>query len=178
MATRSTIALEFADGTVEQVYCHWDGYLAHNGQILLKHYSNPFILRDLIDMGDVSSLGKIIGTKHPFSPFVSDTDEFKALHIDEQTRIKEEIKSYYEAAQAAGATTFYGRDRGETGVDSKKFVDFQDYLAHHQYEEYDYILRNVNGKATWFVSDHDGAYVELEQAIMDEQDSIAQEETA
>ena len=178
MATRSTIALEFADGTVEQVYCHWDGYLAHNGQILLKHYSNPFILRDLIDMGDVSSLGKIIGTKHPFSPFVSDTDEFKALHIDEQTRIKEEIKSYYEAAQAAGATTFYGRDRGETGVDSKKFVDFQDYLAHHQYEEYDYILRNVNGKAVWFVSDHDGAYVELEQAIMDEQDRIAQEETA
>ena len=48
MATRSTIALEFADGTVEQVYCHWDGYLAHNGQLLLKHYSNPFVLRDLI----------------------------------------------------------------------------------------------------------------------------------
>ena len=40
-------------------------------------------------------------------------------------------------------------------------------------EEYDYILRNVNGKATWFVSDHDGAYVELEQAIMDEQDNEA-----
>ena len=46
-------------------------------------------------------------------------------------------------------------------------------MAHHQYEEYDYILRNVNGKATWFVSDHDGAYVELEQAIMDEQDNEA-----
>ena len=45
MATRSTIALEFADGTVEQVYCHWDGYLAHNGLMLLEHYSNPFILR-------------------------------------------------------------------------------------------------------------------------------------
>ena len=161
MGTRSTIALEFADGTVEQVYCHWDGYLSHNGQILLKHYSNPFILRDLIDLGDISSLKPTIGTKHAFSHF-----ELRAEEVAEYKVLTENM------------TTFYGRDRGETGVDKKSFVDFQDYLAHHQYEEYDYILRNVNGKATWFVSDHDGAYVELEQAIMDEQDSIAQEETA
>jgi hypothetical protein len=56
MATRSTIALEFADGTVQAVYCHWDGYLGNNGQILLKHYSDPFKLRDLIDLGGFSSL--------------------------------------------------------------------------------------------------------------------------
>ena len=178
MGTRSTIALEFADGTVEQVYCHWDGYLAHNGKLLRDYYSNPFVLRDLIDMGDVSSLGKIIGTKHPFSPFVSDTDEFKALHIDEQTRIKTAVKTAYDLAQELGCTTFYGRDRGETGVAAKKFKDYEDYAANHQYEEYEYILRNVNGKAVWFVADHDGAYVELEQAIMDEEDRIAQEETA
>jgi len=160
MGTRSTIALEFADGTVEQVYCHWDGYLAYNGQMLLEYYSNPFILRDLIDLGDISSLKPTIGTKHAFSHFDTEMkqEDYDALYRD--------------------MTTFYGRDRGETGTNSKKFVDFQDYLAHHQYEEYDYILRNVNGKATWFVSDHDGAYVELTQAIMDEQDRIAQEETA
>ena len=156
MGTRSTIALEYADGTIEQVYCHWDGYLAHNGQILLKHYSNPFILRDLIDLGDVSSLKPTIGTKHAFSHF-----ELRAEEVAEYKVLTENM------------TTFYGRNRGETGADKKKFVDFQDYLAHHQYEEYDYILRNVNGKATWFVADHDGAYVELEQAIMDEQDNEA-----
>lgn len=161
MGTRSTIALEFADGSVEQVYCHWDGYLAHNGQILQKHYINPFVLRDLIDLGDLSSLRPTIGTKHAFSQF-----ELRA----------EEVAGYKLLTE--NMCTFYGRDRGETGADKKTFVDFQDYLAHHQYEEYDYILRNVNGKAVWFVSDHDGAYVELEQAIMDEQDSIAQEETA
>ena len=159
MATRSTIALEFADGTVEQVYCHWDGYLAHNGQILLEHYSNPFILRDLIDLGDISSLGKIVGTKHAFSHFDTEMnlEEYNALYKD--------------------MTTFFGRDRGETGCDKKKFVDFQDYLAHHQSEEYDYILRSVGGRAVWFVSDHDGAYVPLVSAIMDEQDRNAQEET-
>ena len=148
MGTRSTIALEFADKSIEQVYCHWDGYLEHNGQILQKHYSDPFVLQKLIDLGDMSSLGERIGTQHAFE------------------RAPE------------GECTFYKRDRNEDGCGKKSFVDFQDYLAHHQYEEYDYILRNINGKAVWFVSDHDGAYVELEQAIMDEQDRIAQEETA
>jgi hypothetical protein len=160
MGTRSTIALEFADKSVEQVYCHWDGYLEHNGKILQDHWSDPFKLRELIDLGDMSSLGKVIGTQHPFSPHSNEED-----------------KALYEAAQAEGACTFYARDRGETGVGSKKFVDFQDYLAHHQYEEYDYILRSVGGEAVWFVSDHDGAYVPLMSAIMDEQDRIAQEET-
>ena len=160
MGTRSTIALEFADGTVEQVYCHWDGYLAHNGQILAKHYSDPFVLRDLIDMGDLSSLGTQIGQAHPFSPHASKEDE-----------------ALYEHAKDAGYCTFYARDRGED-CPARKFKDYADYIANHQYEEYEYILRNVDGKATWFVADHDNVYVTLESAIADEQDRIAQEETA
>ena len=56
MGTRSTIALEFADGTVQQIYCHWDGYLDHNGKILFENYIDPFKLRDLIDLGAISSL--------------------------------------------------------------------------------------------------------------------------
>ena len=160
MGTRSTIALEFADKSVEQVYCHWDGYLSHNGQILAKHYMDPFKLRDLIDQGDLSSLGPNIGFAHPFSPHASKEDE-----------------ALYEAAKEAGACTFYARDRGETGTGAKKFVDFQDYLAHHQYEEYEYILRQVNGEAVWYVKCHDNEYVTLKSAIADEQDQIAQEET-
>ena len=60
MGTRSTIALEFADGTVSQVYCHWDGYLEHNGEILNKHYMDPFKVRDLVDLGDFSSLRETV----------------------------------------------------------------------------------------------------------------------
>ena len=160
MGTRSTIALEYADGTVEQVYCHWDGYLEHNGKILQEHYSNPFILRDLIDLGDISSLRPTVGTKHAFSQFEvpMDGEAYDKLYGD--------------------MTTFYGRDRGEDGVSAKKFASYEDYLLNCQWEEYDYILRNDNGVAVWFVSDHDGDYVTLESAIMDEQDRIAQEETA
>lgn len=161
MGTRSTIALEFADGTVQQVYCHWDGYLEHNGKILRDHYTNPFILRDLIDLGDLSSLRPTIGTKHAFSQFELP---------------KEEVEAFVKLTE--NMCTFYGRDRGETGAGTKKFASYEDYMLNHQYEEYDYILRNINGVATWFVSDHDGVYVTLESAIADEQDRIAQEETA
>ena len=136
MGTRSTIALEFADGTVEQVYCHWDGYLEHNGQILAKHYMDPFKVRDLIALGGFSSLDTTV------------------------------------EATKSTAYTQSGED-----LDINKFIDFEDYVDNHQYEEYDYILRQVDGKAVWFVADHDGAYVTLESAIMDEQDRIAQEET-
>ena len=82
MGTRSTIALEFADGTVEQVYGHWDGYLAYNGSLLQKHYSNPFVLRDLIDLGDISSLKPTSGTKHAFSHVGTEMkqEEFDALY--------------------------------------------------------------------------------------------------
>jgi hypothetical protein len=150
MATRSTISLEFADGTIGQVYCHWDGYLAYNGKMLQEYYSNPFILRDLIDLGDISSLKPSIGTKHPFSQFDNgmSTEEFSLLYQD--------------------MTTFYGRDRGEDNTKARYFKDYSDYLSNGQREEYDYILRNINGVATWFVSDHNGDYVLLTEAFAKE----------
>ncbi len=60
MATRSTIALEYADGTVGQIYCHWDGYLEHNGKILQEHYKDPFKVRSLLDGGDTSTLSESV----------------------------------------------------------------------------------------------------------------------
>ena len=154
MATRSTIALEFADGTVQQVYCHWDGYLENNGQLLRDHYSNPFVLRDLIDLGDISSLRPTVGTKHAFSQF-------------ETTMSSEDYDKLY-----GEMTTFYGRDRGENGTEAKKFKDFADYVENHAYEEYEYILRQVEGKAVWFVKCHSADYVTLAEAF------VAEEETA
>ena len=147
MGTRSTIALEYADGTVEQVYCHWDGYLEHNGKILQEYYSNPFILRDLIDLGDISALRPTIGTKHAFSRLEvpMDGEAYDKLYGE--------------------MTTFYGRDRGETGIDSRKFNNYEHFLLDGQAEEYDYILRNDNGVAVWFVSDHGSDYMLLTEAL-------------
>ncbi len=132
MATRSTIAIEYADGTVDQIYCHWDGYLDNNGVILRDHYKDPFKVRDLMDLGDLSSLGANIGSQHSFED-----------RID-------------------GECMFYGRDRGETGVGAKRFKDFEDYKANHQYEEYEYILRT---DGNWYVSMYDKPYVLLSEAF-------------
>ena len=148
MGTRSTIALEFADGTVEQVYCHWDGYLEHNGKILQEHYSDPFKLRELMDLGGLSSLRPNIGVKHAFS----------ALGLPEAEREAFEAKH-------ADSCTFYGRDRGEDLI-KEKFVDFQDYLAHHTYEEYEYILRK---DGNWYVKCHSEPYELLVAALAEAQ---------
>jgi hypothetical protein len=118
MATRSTIALEFADGTVQQVYCHWDGYLSGVGAELVADYTDPFALRDLIAGGDMSTIG---------SPYT---------------------------------------ERGEE-LNIRYFKDFQEYTREGQFEEYDYILRNVNGKATWFVQFYgtDSEFLTMQDAI-------------
>ena len=147
MATRSTIALEYADGTVDQVYCHWDGYLEHNGKILQEHYSNPFKLQELMDLGDVSSLGINIGRKHAFSPFEGDKNDYDV------------------AVEQEGATTFYGRDRGETGVGARRFKDFADYKQNFQHEEYAYILR-TDGK--WYVKCYEQGFELLALALAEE----------
>jgi len=98
--------------------------------MLLEHYSNPFILRDLIDLGGLSSLRPTIGTKHAFSQF---------------DLPKEEVEAFIKRTE--NMCTFYARDRSEKLV-VHKFVDFQDYLAHHSYEEYEYILRR---DGNWYV---------------------------
>ena len=57
MATRSTIA--YQDPTTKEyhsVYCHWDGYVSFNGEILEKVYSNLELVKKLISKGDISTL--------------------------------------------------------------------------------------------------------------------------
>lgn len=131
MGTRSTIAIEFADGTVQQVYCHWDGYLAHNGKILAEHYMDPFKVRALVDLGGFSSL---------------------------------------EVSPESTADTAHTQ-RGED-LDINKYKNTDEYFDCSQQEEYDYILRNVNGVATWFVRFYatDGVWVTMDEARLKEQE--------
>ena len=60
MATRSTISLLTNVGTIVTVYCHWDGYLEHNGKILHDHYTTMANVQDLLSLGAISALDKDI----------------------------------------------------------------------------------------------------------------------
>ena len=143
MATRGTIALEYADGSVDCIYCHWDSYLEGVGKTLLEHYQDPFVVRELMDLGDISSLGKVVGLQHPFSEFEA------GLSSDE----------YQEKYGAM--TTFYGRDRGEEDTASRSFASFEDYRDNHAYEEYEYVLRR---DGVWYVSTG-GDYIPVTEAL-------------
>ena len=57
MSTNSMIYKEEQDGTLKGIYCHYDGYLEHNGAILLADYSDPDKLEKLLALGDISYLG-------------------------------------------------------------------------------------------------------------------------
>ena len=110
--------------TVRAVYCHWDGYLEHNGAILQKHYADSPKVNHLIAMGDLSSLGTQIGEAHPFGPHGSKEDE-----------------ALYEAAKEAGHCTFYARDRGETGVEFKMFNKLAEAEEHYTWSDYFYCFK-------------------------------------
>jgi hypothetical protein len=112
--------------------------LEHNGAILKEHYSNPFKLRELIDLGDLSSLRPNIGEKHAFSQF-----ELRAEEVAGYKTLTEDM------------CTFYGRDRGETGITAKKFKDFEDYKTNFQHEEYAYILRT---DGNWYVKQYSNEF--------------------
>ena len=55
MATRSLIGIKLGD-IVKTIYCHWDGYPEHNGQLLVNNYTSPSAVFDLLELGDLSAL--------------------------------------------------------------------------------------------------------------------------
>lgn len=126
MSTRSAIGIKHGD-VVKAVYCHWDGYLEHNGLILAQFYTNSVKVNKLISMGDISSLGAEIGEQHGFD------DRINADTL------------------ADTRCTFYSRDRGEENVDYRTFQNEEDFLKNFDMgEEFHYLFKD--GK--WYYSDY------------------------
>ena len=74
MATRSYIGIE-VEG-IDAVSCFYDGYPKKPygvGSVLLTHYSSPISVRDLLNEGDITCLGPVIGSK-------VDPDEYLQNH--------------------------------------------------------------------------------------------------
>lgn len=61
MSTRSTISIIRKNGSKTKIYCHWDGYVEHNGVILQEFYNTPNKVEKLLALGNLSSLGKQLG---------------------------------------------------------------------------------------------------------------------
>ena len=127
MGTRSVIGVMHGD-VCKSVYCHWDGYLDHNGRILLNHYDSAKA-NHLVALGDISSLDVNVeipeGESHSF-----------------QVPLK-------------GVTTFYGRDRSETGTEYRVTHDFESFMKRVDGcgAEYYYIMKD----GQWYCGDNHGS---------------------
>jgi hypothetical protein len=99
MGTRSSIAIKTEDG-IKAIYCHWDGYVDHNGKILKEFYNTTDKVNELIALGDLSSLRQEIGSKQNFDAKFTDEPE---LPMSENWCMA------------------YGRDRGERDTEAQTF---------------------------------------------------------
>lgn len=124
MSTRSNIIRENLDGSFDSIYCHSDGYPSHNGTILLEHYGDPAKVDQLLSLGDLSLLGAEIGEQHSFR------DRSKDVCI------------------------FYGRDRGETGIDALHLADAEELqkMLDESWSEWVYVFRVADGK--WYFTNN------------------------
>lgn len=97
---------------------------------VLYNFYNYNEMKELVSLGDLSQLGKYIGEKHNFNNCPEDT------------------------------CNFYGRDREEDDVSSKKFYTLREFIEHYEgmWCEYFYILDNH----VWFVC-HDGNTKQLKE---------------
>lgn len=141
MSTNSIIAKQYGDGTIKSIYCHWDGYYECNGRILNEDYKVNFKVDDLIELGEISSLGK---TLYP-SPLVK---KFGFDHFGNEEFIKlskEKRDEYVSEGISSLYTIAYGRDRGVKGVECVTHAsldDFNEFCKREEFVEFVYLFKN------------------------------------
>lgn len=116
MATRSNIGIVNTDKSITSIYCHWDGYPEYVGKILLNHYTNPSVINELMNLGDLSSLNENL------------------VPTESHTFDKPQV----------GVCVAYGRDRGERNVNSVICEDLGQYedLGGDTGAEYQYLFED------------------------------------
>ena len=140
MSTRSNIGYINDEGKIRAAYCHYDGYVAHNGRILLEHYTDVAKVKELVELGDMSFLAPKVnptpGSGHDF-----DNNE-------------------------DGVTVFYGRDRGENDVAPVTYDTVSKWVNRKDsWEEYYYLFMPELG--TWMVySVHDKRWKQVTEDLI------------
>jgi hypothetical protein len=113
MATRGNIGIVNQDGSINGIYVHFDAYPEYVGKTLLNNYTNTEIVNQLIDLGDLSSLGEhLYVTGHTWG------------------------------APIEGVCVAYGRDRGESGVESRRFISEIEYKMNGKGVDYQYLFKD------------------------------------
>lgn len=130
MGTRSAIGYATTEGRIRAKYSHYDGYPAYTGKMLQEHYRETSKIVEMVELGDQSVLAPEIVPKGPHS---FDSPE-------------------------EGVTIFYGRDRGETGVEPREFESLEKFVEHfadcwceyfYIYAHGEWMMNSANDKKGW-----------------------------
>ena len=122
MATRSRIGIKEESGEVRSIYCHFDGYPEGVGVVLSKHYQDADKVRQLMDLGDLSTLGAEIGEVQDFNWPNQDW------------------------------CLAYGRDRGETATESREYESEFSWWIDSSNGWIDYLYLYKDGKWSYWAS--------------------------
>ena len=124
MSTHALLAIMETDGSIKAVYLHNSGSLRYAGNTLLTYYRDPSKVRALIELGDLSCLGKTIGEKVDFDAYIS-------------------TSNYINGTQCLA----YCRDRGE---EFQQFsIKNMDVLKRRLWDEFDFIYIYDVNKEMW-----------------------------
>lgn len=103
MSTRSLIGIMNKDGSITDVYCHFDGYLDGVGITLVENYDTEEKIYELLERGDMSSLGEDIMSCKFYKDRGEDGVDAKTIPAD-VPNIKD---VYYESGQNCWADYVY-----------------------------------------------------------------------
>jgi hypothetical protein len=133
------------DGTIKHSYCHFDGYPNGVGHTLVENYSEIEKVEELLSFGDMSFL----------SPKITPEGEHSFGNPEKNV------------------TVFYGRDRGESDVDSVT-TSMDEYLSvkYSSCIDYQYVF---SGGHWWVYDNNDKSGWELVKRYLSEY-SLTEEE--
>ena len=114
MGTRSLIGKANPDNTYTYIYCHWDGKPYYVGVKFVENYFTNDKINQLLELGDLSSLGEKIGEKQDFNKF--------------ETQVREWCLAY-------------GRDRDEDGREAKT-IPLDELVNIDHWQEYIYMWKD------------------------------------
>ena len=128
MSTRSRIGLMLHDGTIKQIYCHNDGEIGDVGYTLFNNYNKESIVKELINLGNLSVLGD-------------------RLHTDEPHSFQSPVE---------GVTIAYSRDRGEDEQEPQ-IVSLDEWMSESYTNSIEYYYLYSGGKwEVYDLYDNDG----------------------
>ena len=126
MGTRSAIGYKTPEGKIRAKYSYYDGYPAYTGAMLLEHYTEARKIAQMVELGDQSFI----------APNVFPTNDTHSFDTPQEDVI-----------------VFYGRDRGEVGVDAEEFDNVQDFVDYYEGSGCEYFYLITTG-GEWIVNDH------------------------